>query len=83
MESDDQTKQWLLPLMAVVQKQKNKVRPVLDFRELNPYISSHTMDLDSCDTKLREWRQKSENIQALDLRNAYLQLHVKENLRNY
>ena len=32
----------LIPLLAVVQQNKEKIRPVLDFRELNEYVSSHT-----------------------------------------
>ena len=32
----------LLPLMAVDQPNKGKVRPVLDHRELSEYVSSHT-----------------------------------------
>ena len=34
----------VLPLMAVVQQTKNKVRPVLDFRELNKFMACHTKD---------------------------------------
>ena len=34
----------VLPLMAVIQPTKNKVRPVLDFRELNNYVMCHTGD---------------------------------------
>ena len=32
----------VLPLMAVVQPNKRKVRPVLDFRQLNAHVSSHS-----------------------------------------
>ena len=32
----------VLPLMAVIQVNKPKVRPVLDYRELNQYVSTHT-----------------------------------------
>ena len=31
-------KNGIIPLMAVVQEKKNKVRPVLDFRELNEFV---------------------------------------------
>ena len=31
-----------IPLMAVVQPNKDKVRPVMDFRELNEHLDSHT-----------------------------------------
>ena len=32
----------IIPLMAVVQVNKSSVRPVLDFRELHDFVSSHT-----------------------------------------
>ena len=34
----------LLPLMAIEQQTKNKIRPVLDFRELNNHVKCHTGD---------------------------------------
>uniref|UniRef100_A0A5S6QBX6 Peptidase A2 domain-containing protein n=1 Tax=Trichuris muris TaxID=70415 RepID=A0A5S6QBX6_TRIMR len=34
----------LIPLMAVTQHNKGKVRPVMDFRELNTYIEAFTAD---------------------------------------
>ena len=40
----EDVKEGLLPLMAVIQPTKNKVRPVLDFRELNEYVKCHTGD---------------------------------------
>ena len=33
-----------IPLLTVVQPTKDKVRPVMDFSELNPFIESHTED---------------------------------------
>jgi len=72
-----------LPLMCVHQSAKEKVRPVMDFRELNQYIRSHTMDTRAINDVLREWRIKSSKCKILDLRNAYLQLYVDESLWNY
>ena len=48
-----------LALMAVEQPTKNKVRPVLDYREMNQYVECHTGDevTDICSEKLREWRK--------------------------
>ena len=43
----------LIPLMAVVQRNKRKVRPVMDFRELNTHIDAFTADSDVCVDKLR------------------------------
>ena len=42
----------LVPLMAVVQQNKAKVRPVLDFRELNTFIESFKANTDACADKL-------------------------------
>ena len=41
----------LIPLMAVVQKQK--VRPVLDYRELNGFVDAFTANAEVCALKLR------------------------------
>ena len=68
----------LIPLMAVVQEQKQKVRPVLDYRELNGFVDAFTANAEVCAQKLREWRQQGVNLSLLDQRNAYLQIHVDE-----
>ena len=34
----------ILPLMAVEQQMKGKVRPVLDFRKLNEFVECYTGD---------------------------------------
>lgn len=73
----------VIPLMAVIQANKSKVRPVLDFRELNEYVSSHTGASDVCAEKLRLWRKKGKNIKIVDLRKAYLQIHVGSHLWKY
>ena len=70
----------VLPLMAVDQVNKNKVRPVLDFRELNEYVKCHTGDevIDICDDKMREWRRVQGEPELVDLKSAYLQIRVSE-----
>ena len=74
----------LIPLMAVAQPNKAKVRPVLDYRELNSFIKSNPgADVDVCGEKLREWRKRGDGVEMLDLRKAYLQLHVSEELQCY
>ena len=65
-----------LPLMAVIQQNKDKVRPVLDYRRFNSFLSPHTAESDVCSDKLREWRKLGENVRLLDLKDAYLQIHV-------
>ena len=66
----------LIPLMAVVQERKLKVRPVLDYRELNGFVDAFTANAEVCAQNLREWRRQGVNMSLLDLRNAYLQIHV-------
>ena len=74
----------ILPLMAVEQPTKSKVRPVLDYRELNKEVECHTGDdvLDVCSETLREWRQM-EGVTLVDLQSAYLQIHVDRKLWPY
>ena len=70
--------------MAVVQPSKSKVRPVLDFRELNEFVESHTGDeVAVCDETLRRWRRFSGDLKLVDLRSAYLQIHVDKSLWEY
>ena len=72
-----------IPLMAVVQQNKQKVRPVLDFRELNSHLNLHTADADVCSEKIREWRRRGQRVALIDLRKAYLQIHVHQSLWTY
>lgn len=51
-----------------VQKDKSKVQPVLDYRELNECLDAHTASADKCAQKLREWRQIGSDAAILDLR---------------
>ena len=73
----------VIPLMAVVQEKKDKVRPVLDFRELNKFVECSGADADACDEKLRSWRQKSANCALLDLRDAHMQISVADECSRY
>ena len=75
----------LVPLLSAKQPNKPvKVRPVLDYRELNQHICSFPgTDVAVCNEKLREWRRLGENVSLLDLRKAYLQLHVKDSLQRF
>jgi len=69
--------------MAVVQQNKAKVRPVMDFRELNAHVDAFTASADVCADKLREWRRQGIHVTVVDLRKAYLQLHVHESLWSF
>ena len=73
----------VIPLMAVEQPSKDKIRPVLDFRELNRHVESYTGDSDACCETTRKWRKMGGQPRLLDLRNAYLQLHVRKELWQY
>ena len=75
----------VIPLMAAEQPMKNKIRPVLDFRELNESVKCHTGDdvTDVCSEKLREWRQLEGDGEMVDLKAAYLQIKVAEELWQY
>ena len=76
--------QGLIPLMAVVQINKGgKVRPVLDFRELNNHVDAYTGDADVCISRLRDWRRLGGNTAVLDLSSAYMQIRVHESLWPY
>ena len=70
----------LIPLMAVEQRNKTKIRPVLDYRELNSHVVPHTADADVCADTLRKWRRHGSNIAVIDLKRAYLQLRTKQHL---
>lgn len=74
----------LLPLMAVVQPTKNKVRPVLDYRELNKHVACHTgKGIDVCEEVMRTWRRMRQATRIVDLKSAYLQIHVDKKLWQY
>ena len=75
----------VLPLIAVEQPTKGKVRPVLDFRDLNKGVKSHTGDdmTDVCGERLREWRMMEGEGEIVDLKSAYLQIRVAKELWKY
>ena len=73
----------LIPMMAVIQEAKDKVRPVMDFRELNGYIDAHTREADVCAHKVREWRRYGTKLAMVDLKKAYLQIRVSSELWPY
>lgn len=75
-----------LPFIAVRQTKGSlvKVRPVLDYRLLNKSIQSHPGGATPiCAELLRTWRQKGDRCSVMDLRRAYLQVHVDPKLWNF
>ena len=75
----------VLLLMAVFQATKKKIRPVLDFRELDRFVAYHTGGdiIDVCDEKMRKWRRLEGGTATVDFKSAYLQLHVAKELWQY
>ena len=65
-------------IMTVEQKQK--VRPVLDYREFNGFVDAFITNAEVCAQKLKEWRRQGVNVSFLDLQNTYLQIHVDKAL---
>src|SRR5215469_2158777 len=71
----------VIPLMAMEQINKNKVKPVLDFRKLNEHVSCYSGDkVNVCDESIRSWRSINGGRKVVDLKTAYLQIHVDESL---
>ena len=64
---------------------KKKVRPVLDYRELNRFVACHTgSDItDVCDEKMRKWKRLEGGTAIVDLKSAYLQLYLAKELWQY
>ena len=75
----------IIPLLAVFQPTKDKVRPVMDYRELNAFVECHTGDdkVAVCGEKIRKWRQLRGELKVVDLKSAYLQIHVSKDLWKY
>lgn len=66
--------------MAVRQQKQGKVRPVLDCGDLNSHVDAYTAEADVCTDQLRRWRRHGSNVSVVDLRKAFLQIHVSEQL---
>lgn len=62
--------------MAVVHYNKQKVRPILDFRELNSYLNLQTADADVSWERIRGWCRCGQKVALIDLHKGYLQIHV-------
>ena len=73
----------LIPLMAVLQQHNSKVRPVMNFQQLNCHVDVFRANADVCTAKLHEWQQKGANVSLLDLNRAYLQVHVQKTLWSF
>lgn len=68
----------LIPLMVVVQKNKGKVCPVLDYCKLNKHDGAYMAHADVYAEKLKEWRRKGLRVSVLDLHKTYLWICVDQ-----
>ena len=68
----------LIPLMAVLQENEQKVQPIMDYRELNKHVDPYMAGADVCAHKLREWRQQGSDMAILDLCRANLQIRMEK-----
>ena len=75
----------IIPLLAVFQLTKDKEQPVMDYRELNAFVECHTGDemVAVCGEQIRKWRQLRWELRVVDLKSAYLQIQVSEELWKY
>ena len=55
------------------------VRSALDFRELNTYVACYigNNNIDICSENMQNWRLIKGGNTIIDLKSAYLQLHVR------
>ena len=75
----------ILPVSPVVQMHKSTtVRPVLDFTQLNKHtVSNPGNHVKACEEMIRKWRTIGSQTSLLDIRKAYLQVHVDVELQSY
>ena len=75
----------VIPLLAVFQPAKDKVRPVMGYCELNNFVECHTGDdmAAVCGEKVRKWRQLQGELKVVNLKSAYLQIHISKDLWEY
>jgi hypothetical protein len=75
----------VIPLMSVhqVKGSVHKVRPVLDFSYLNKGVLCLSTSMPTCDESLRDWRTRGQEGAIVDLKKAYLQVHMAKDLWVY
>ena len=84
-KSHGEVKQFL-PMIAVQQDKGGvqKTRPVFDYREMNrEVVSCPAGATPICADKIRRWRQVGTKCALVDLRKAYLQVHIDRSLWAY
>ena len=48
----------------------------MDYRELNEHMNAYMANVDVHAQTMREWRQQGPKAAIVDLRRAYLQIHI-------
>ena len=48
----------------------------MDYHELNEHVNAYTVNADMCAQTMREWQQQGPKAAIVDLRRAYLQIHI-------
>ena len=69
--------------MAILQENKQKVQPVMDYHEPNKHVNGYMANADMCAQTMWEWRQQGQKAAIVDLRRAYLQIHIDKSLRPF
>lgn len=67
----------------IVQTNKSKVQPIIDFKEFNGFVNTFTANADICVQKLQEWQHEVSDVAILHPRKAYLQVYVHKSLWPY
>ena len=80
LESKLEPPKGLIPLMAILQENKPKVQPVMDYHELNEHVKAYTTNADVYAQTMREWRQQGPKAAIVDLHRAYLQTHIDKSM---
>jgi len=57
----------------------------MDYRELNTFVECHTGDdkVAVCGEKIRKYRQLRGELKVVDLKSAYLQIHISKDQWQY
>ena len=73
----------LIPLMVIMQKNKQKVCSVPNYRELNDFVDVYTANSELYAQNLRGCWWQGTNVSPLNLRKVYLQINVDKALWSY
>ena len=52
----------------------------MDYHELNEHVNAYMANADVCAQTMREWQQQVPQAAIVDLRQAYLQIHIDKSM---